>query len=149
MLVAEGARPVDGETSITGKSIGQAERLGGVGTRVSHELEELTGKESRCVVLGHLLRGGSPTSFDRLVALGFGAGAVRALAEGYSGVMVSLQPPNVRYVPLESAVQRMKLVPLDGDTMATARELGSASEIEACPSSLVVHLAAAEWLQSA
>jgi 6-phosphofructokinase 1 len=124
VLVAEGARPVGGQTAVLGKSIGQAERLGGIGIRVSHELEKLTGKESRCVVLGHLLRGGSPTSFDRLVALRFGAAAVRALAEGQSGVMVSLQPPAVRYVSLEEAVQRMKLVSLDSDTVATARDLG-------------------------
>jgi 6-phosphofructokinase 1 len=74
--------------------------------------------------LGHLLRGGSPTSFDRLIALRFGAAAVRALAEGQSGVMVALNPPLVNYVPLERAVSRMKTVPLDCDTMLTARELG-------------------------
>jgi len=75
-------------------------------------------------VLGHLLRGGSPTTFDRLVALRFGAAAVRALEEGKSGVMVALDPPTVRYVPLEQATRRMKTVPLDCDTMLTARDLG-------------------------
>ena len=53
-----------------------------MGARVAAGLEELTGKEARTVVLGHLLRGGSPTSFDRLVGLRFGAAAVRALDEG-------------------------------------------------------------------
>ena len=124
VLVAEGATPVGGAPSVVGKAVGQAERLGGIGVKLAHQLEELTGKEARAVVLGHLLRGGTPTSFDRLVALRFGAAAVRALALGLTGVMVSLQPPTVQYVPLEEAVQRMKTVPLDGDTVATARELG-------------------------
>jgi 6-phosphofructokinase 1 len=91
---------------------------------VAEELEELTGKETRTVVLGHLLRGGSPTTRDRILALRFGAAAVRALAEGAFGCMVALDPPDVRYVPLSSAIRRMKTVPLDSDTMCTARDLG-------------------------
>jgi 6-phosphofructokinase 1 len=75
-------------------------------------------------VLGHLLRGGSPTASDRLIALRFGAAAVRALEEGQSGIMVALDPPNVNYVPLEEATRRMKVVPLDCDTMMTARDIG-------------------------
>ena len=66
------------------------------------------------MVLGHLLRGGSPTAFDRLAALRFGTAAVRALDEGLSGVMVSLSFPNVVYVPLAEVAGRMKGVPLDG-----------------------------------
>ena len=124
IVVAEGARPAGGSVSVLGKAVGQAEKLGGVGEKVAHELEERTGREARTVVLGHLLRGGSPTSFDRLVALRFGAAAVRALEDGLSSVMVSLHPPTVRYEPLELAVQRMKTVPLQSDTIATARDLG-------------------------
>lgn len=124
VVVAEGARPLGGELSVLGKAVGQAEKLGGVGEKVARRLEELTGKESRTVVLGHLLRGGSPTSFDRLVALRFGAAAVRALEEGRSSVMVSLAPPTVRYESLHEAVQRMKLVSLDSDTVQTARDIG-------------------------
>jgi len=124
IVVAEGARPLGGEVSVLGKAVGQAERLGGVGDRLAHQLEAATGKEARTVVLGHLLRGGSPTSFDRLVALRFGAAAVRALDEGQSSVMVSLDPPTVRYEPLREAIRRMKTVPLDCDTMETARDIG-------------------------
>lgn len=124
VVVAEGAVPVDGERSVLGHAIGQAEKLGGVGAKVAAGLEELTGKETRTVVLGHLLRGGSPTAFDRLLGLRFGAAAVRALEEGCDGVMVSLAPPTVRYVPLASAANRQKLVPLDSDTVLTARDLG-------------------------
>jgi len=124
VTVAEGARPLGGEISILGKEVGRAERLGGIGEKVAAALQDLTGKETRTVVLGHLLRGGSPTAFDRLIALRFGAAAVRALAAGQQGVMVALDPPNVRYVPLEEATLRMKTVPLDCDTILTARDLG-------------------------
>ena len=124
VVVAEGAKPIDGDVSVLGKAVGQSEKLGGVGEKVAHELEARTGRESRTVVLGHLLRGGSPTSFDRLVALRFGAAAVRALDEGMSSVMVSLNPPTVRYEPLKAAVLRMKTVPLDCDTVESARDLG-------------------------
>jgi 6-phosphofructokinase 1 len=124
VVVAEGASPLGGTVSTIGQTIGQAERLGGVGTRIAGELAELTGKESRCVVLGHLLRGGSPTALDRILGLRFGAAAVRALDEGRDGVMVALDPPNVTYVPLEEATKRMKSVPPECDTMLTARDLG-------------------------
>jgi 6-phosphofructokinase 1 len=124
VVIAEGAKPKDGTTSVISREVGRAERLGGIGEKVAAELQELTGKESRAVVLGHLLRGGSPTTFDRLLSLRFGAAAVRALAEGQSGIMVALDPPTVRYVPLERVAGRMKTVPLDCDTILTARELG-------------------------
>ena len=124
VVIAEGAHPVDGERSVLGKAIGQQERLGGIGQQVADQLADLTGKETRTVVLGHLLRGGSPTTRDRILALRFGSAAVRALAQGCFGCMVALDPPTVRYVPLSSAIARMKTVPLDSDTMQTARELG-------------------------
>ncbi|MES2765473.1 MAG: ATP-dependent 6-phosphofructokinase [Bacteroidota bacterium] len=124
VVVAEGAKPKDGEISIIGKNIGQNERLGGVGHKIANQLEEMTGKESRVVVLGHLLRGGSPTAFDRLISLRFGAAAVRALEEGHSGVMIALDEPHVRTVPLEEATKRMKTVPTDSDTILAARDLG-------------------------
>jgi len=124
VVVAEGAKPKGGTRSVVEKQVGQAERLGGIGEKVAAQLQTLTGKEARHVVLGHLLRGGSPTTFDRLLALRFGAAAVRALDEGQSGVMVALDPPTVRYVPLEQATRRMKVVPFDCDTILTARDLG-------------------------
>ena len=124
VCVAEGARPVGGDTSIVGKSPGHAERLGGIGAKVAAELERMTGREARTVVLGHLLRGGSPTSCDRLLGVRFGAAAVRALDEGQSGVMVALNPPAVDYVPLAEATRRQKKVPLDCDSMLTARDMG-------------------------
>ncbi|MDT8322679.1 MAG: ATP-dependent 6-phosphofructokinase [Bacteroidota bacterium] len=124
IVAAEGAKPVDGQRSVLSKEVGRAERLGGIGERLAQELQEMTGQESRHVVLGHLQRGGSPTTFDRLLSLRFGAAAIRALEEGQSGIMVALDPPTVRYVPLKKATRRMKVVPLDSDTMKTARDLG-------------------------
>jgi len=124
VVVAEGAKPVGGAASVVEKEAGRAERLGGVGEKVARALQTLTGKEARVVVLGHLLRGGSPTTFDRLLALRFGAAAVRALEEGQSGVMVALDPPTVKYVPLAEVAGRMKMVPLDSDTLLAARDLG-------------------------
>jgi len=124
VVVAEGAKPLGG--AVTVKSAGEAgrvERLGGIGEVVAGQLQELTGKESRAVVLGHLLRGGSPTSLDRLLGLNFGAAAVRALAQGQNGVMVALNPPHVNYVPLKQAVAKMKTVPPDSNGMITARAL--------------------------
>jgi phosphofructokinase-like protein len=124
VVVAEGARPRDGERSIIGKAHDQAERLGGIGQLVAAELERLTGKEARTVVLGHLLRGGTPTSLDRLLGTRFGAAAVRGLEEGHRGVMVALDPPHVNFVPLVSAINKLRTVPIDCDTIVTARDLG-------------------------
>jgi phosphofructokinase-like protein len=124
VVVAEGAKPKGGSISVISREAGRAERLGGIGEKVSEALQELTGKETRLVVLGHLLRGGSPTGFDRLIAQRFGAAAVRAIAEGQSGIMVALDPPTVKYVPLEAATKRMKSVPLNSDILLTARDMG-------------------------
>jgi 6-phosphofructokinase 1 len=125
VVVAEGANPSHGNRAVAASAeVGQAERLGGIGEQIGRELAQRTGKDTRVVVLGHLLRGGSPTSFDRLASLRFGTAAVRALAEGHSGVMVALAHPNVNYVPLSEVAGRMKNVPLDSDTLQTGRDLG-------------------------
>ena len=81
-------------------------------------------KETRTLVLGHLQRGGSPTTFDRLLGLRFGATAVRLIAKGKFGNMVALRPPTIDSVAIEEALATPKRVPLDSDTIATARDLG-------------------------
>jgi len=124
VVVAEGAKPKGGERSVIEHEVGRAERLGGIGETVARQLQEITGQEARHVVLGHLQRGGTPTTTDRLLSLRFGAAAIRALEEGQNGMMVALDPPRVRYVPLKKATRRMKVVPLDCDTILTARDLG-------------------------
>lgn len=125
VVVAEGARPRGG--GMVAKRSAKAGRemvLGGIAEQVALEIYQKTGKETRSVVLGHLQRGGRPTSYDRILALRFGAAAVRLIAEGRSNIMVALDPPNVLTVPLEEATRRMKTVPLDSDTVMTAREMG-------------------------
>lgn len=125
IVAAEGALPKGGQRYLEEKAkLGEVERLGGIGEQLARQLQDITGKEARAVVLGHLLRGGSPTSFDRLAAMRFGAAAVRALDEGHSGIMVALAFPNVNYVKLEEVAGRMKGVDLDGDTVQTARDIG-------------------------
>jgi 6-phosphofructokinase 1 len=124
VVVAEGALPRGGKRTVRADSQRtDVERLGGVGEVVSGQLQALTHHESRAVVLGHLLRGGSPSALDRLLGLSFGAAAVRALAEGQQGVMVALDPPNICYVPLRSALERAKTVPPTGYGVLTARAL--------------------------
>jgi ATP-dependent phosphofructokinase / diphosphate-dependent phosphofructokinase len=124
VVVAEGAMPLDGERSVIGTSHDQAERLGGVGERVAKQLTAMTGKEARTVVLGHLLRGGTPTALDRLLGNRFGAAAVRALDEGHNGVMVALNEPRVDFVPLSEAIGKMRTVPPECDTVLAARHIG-------------------------
>jgi ATP-dependent phosphofructokinase / diphosphate-dependent phosphofructokinase len=124
VVVAEGAREPGGERAVKAAAVdGHAERLGGIGAHLEARLAA-SGKECRSVVLGHLLRGGSPSSFDRVIAARFGAAAVRALAAGRQGVMVALGPQAIELVPLTEVAGRTRNVPIDGDTIATARELG-------------------------
>ncbi|MGD2045966.1 MAG: ATP-dependent 6-phosphofructokinase [Gemmatimonadota bacterium] len=123
VVVAEGAYPRGGEPLFQQKGKGQ-KRLGGIAHMLAEQIEERTGKETRDLVLGHLQRGGPPNAYDRLLALRFGAAAVRLVAEGSFGCMVALDPPNVRAVPLDEAISRTKTVPLESDVVATARALG-------------------------
>jgi ATP-dependent phosphofructokinase / diphosphate-dependent phosphofructokinase len=123
VVVAEGAKSVGGAVTVKSREPGRVERLGGIGETVSTELQLLTEKDSRCVVLGHLLRGGSPTALDRYLGLSFGAGAVHALANGMNGVMVALRPPRLEFVPLKEAVAKLRLVPTDGEGVLVARAL--------------------------
>src|SRR6185436_12988683 len=125
VVVAEGAFPRGGEISLVEASHGAySERLGGVGAKVGAALGELTGKETRHVVLGHLQRGGAPTSFDRLLATRFGGKAVELVMRGEFGTMVAFAPPDIVARRLEDVVGKTKTVPLDFDLMHTARALG-------------------------
>ncbi len=123
VVVAEGAKPIDGEVTVKSREPGRVERLGGVGERVAARLQELTGKESRTVVLGHLLRGGSPTALDRVLGVTFGAGAVYGLSKGLNGVMVALWPPRIEFVPLQDAIAKLKNVPVDSEGVLVGRAL--------------------------
>jgi ATP-dependent phosphofructokinase / diphosphate-dependent phosphofructokinase len=120
VVAAEGARPLGGEPSYADAS----GRYGGLAERLAGAIEEATGKEARALVLGHIQRGGSPIAADRLLALRFGAAAVRCIAKGDLGSMVGLQGDTIRAVPLRQAVEQLKQVYPDCDTVTTARQLG-------------------------
>ena len=125
VVAAEGAHPVGGERSIvTSGTPDRAERLGGIGEQVSKALEHRTGKESRHVVLGHLQRGGAPLAYDRVLATRFGSFAVECLMRGQSGVMTALHSPDIVAVPLEKIVGQTRNVPVGGDVVRTARNIG-------------------------
>jgi len=125
VVVAEGAREKNGGfvTSGAQTKVGEA-RLGGIGAVVSAKVEELTGKESRVCVLGHLQRGGSPTTFDRALCSMFGATAVELVAGGDFGKMVAFIGPQVGAIQISEAVGKLKTVRPDGNLVRTARALG-------------------------
>jgi 6-phosphofructokinase 1 len=125
VVVAEGAVPKGGHASVlSAATAGHQERLGGAGIACAKQLEELAGKETRHVVLGHLQRGGAPTAFDRTLATRFGGKAVELILKGRFGTMVANNPPDLVPIPLGDVVGRTKKVQLDYDLLVTARRLG-------------------------
>ncbi|MBA3002272.1 MAG: ATP-dependent 6-phosphofructokinase [Desulfurivibrio sp.] len=128
VVVAEGARAKDAEVICKAKdacAVGRQEvLLGGVGEWVAQQIREKTGKDTRSLVLGHLQRGGSPTTFDRMLALRFGGAAVRLAEQEIFDHMVALDSTGISAVPLADAIKTRKKVPLDSDKVLTAREIG-------------------------
>jgi phosphofructokinase-like protein len=115
VVVSEGAHPKTTDEAIADNkrdAFGHV-RLGGVGQLLADEIEQRTGKEARCTVLGHIQRGGTPTAFDRVLATRFGVHAARAVADGYFGTMVALRGTDIVRVPLAEATNELKLVPPD------------------------------------
>ncbi|OGR02782.1 MAG: 6-phosphofructokinase [Deltaproteobacteria bacterium RIFOXYD12_FULL_50_9] len=126
VVVAEGAKAKNSEVIFkNGGEIGRQELLlGGIGEWVAKEIKAMSGKDTRSLVLGHLQRGGSPTTFDRLLALRFGAAAVRLAENGTFDHMVALITPDMKAVPIADAIKHRKKVGLDDDKVLTAREIG-------------------------
>ncbi|OHE60517.1 MAG: 6-phosphofructokinase [Thermodesulfovibrio sp. RBG_19FT_COMBO_42_12] len=123
VVVAEGAKPVGGDITVIEENHGEI-RLGGIGKKVSDNIQEKTGKETRVIVLGHLQRGGAPTTFDRLLCLRFGTAAIRFAEAGKFGTMVALRSTEICAVPIKEAIGKMKTVSPDSDIIQTARSLG-------------------------
>jgi len=123
VVVSEGARPQGGGLVGSARDGRGEMRLGGIGEIVAGELGRRTGKQARACVLGHLQRGGAPTSLDRVLAIRFGVKAVELAKEKRFGEMVSYQSYHVGSVPLVDAVAKLKLVPVDGELIETARQL--------------------------
>jgi phosphofructokinase-like protein len=120
VVTAEGAMPKEGTMELqTGDTdeFGHV-RLGGIGARLASEIERRTGYEARMTSLGHVLRGGSPTAYDRVIATRFGVEAIDAVHEGEFGVMVALHGTDVVRVPIEDGVAQLKTV--DGRLFETA-----------------------------
>jgi 6-phosphofructokinase 1 len=112
IVVAEGAMPAGGDTSILEKGVdafGHV-RLGGIGEWLAREIEERTGKEARTTVLGHIQRGGTPTAFDRMLATRFGLHAIDAVADADWGTMVALRGTEIVRVALSDATTKLKTV---------------------------------------
>jgi ATP-dependent phosphofructokinase / diphosphate-dependent phosphofructokinase len=125
VAVAEGARPAGGGFVTAGEAGGDREaRLGGIGQVVAAEIEVRTGKECRFVVLGHLQRGGAPTSWDRQLCTRFGVHAVELIASGCYGCMVALTHDGIDSVLLVDAVDRIRTVEPEGELVRMGRALG-------------------------
>jgi 6-phosphofructokinase 1 len=124
VVVAEGAAPAGGNLMVEDSGAGGEVRLGGIGDAVAKELSELTGKETRCTRLGHLQRGGSPTSLDRVLGMRFGVKAVKLIEEKRFGRMVSYQQYHVGSVPIEDAVRKLHLVDPEGEIVEAAKAVG-------------------------
>lgn len=126
VVAAEGAVTKDGQKFNKGKGeLGRDEMiLGGVGEWVASEIRARTEKDTRSLVLGHLQRGGSPTTFDRLLALRFGAAAVRLVEGKVFDHMVALINSQMVAVPIAEAIKMRKKVDLGSDKVLTAREIG-------------------------
>ena len=122
VVVAEGAKPKDGQ-QVKREMEGGEFRLGGIGEIVAQEIAKRTGKQTRCCILGHLQRGGAPTTPDRILGTRFGVKAVQLANEGHFGSMVSYQNYQVRHVPIADAVNRLRLVPPNGEMVQTARDV--------------------------
>lgn len=123
IVVAEGAHPVN-EGEVFQQTASGEHKLGGIGERVGREIERRAGKETRVCVLGHLQRGGPPTTLDRILGTRFGVRAVELIAEGRLGEMVSYRNYEVGNVPIAQAVDRLKVVQLDSQMVLTARAVG-------------------------
>ncbi|HMM07059.1 MAG TPA: ATP-dependent 6-phosphofructokinase [Clostridiales bacterium] len=126
IVVAEGAK-INGEKVVSGENVGNLynpEKLGGIGNVVAALLKEEGGLETRCIVLGHLQRGGSPAPFDRILSSRYGVAAVRAAFDGRRNVIVCLKNDHIELVPIGEFARVLKKVDPCGELVQTARDLG-------------------------
>ncbi len=108
-----------------GEATGHAiQKSGRAAKIVANRLQLLLAEKTYPLVLGPWARGGRPTAVDRQLGLAYGAGAIRALDAGEEGVMVAFQPPDIAFVPLLEAINKVRTVPADSEMMLIARTLG-------------------------
>ena len=143
VVVAEGAKPKGGDISVketrdNGSGVDNT-KLGGAGEKVAKQLQEMTGLEARCTVLGYMQRGGTPTAYDRVLSTKYGAKAMELAMEEKFGVLTVIHNGNLTSVPLEEVVgnnkelgavqggtenSNVRLVTMDDDLVKTARDIG-------------------------
>ncbi len=143
VVVAEGARPAAGletfaqaadpdlKAALSPGATGREGRFviegaGQVAAEVARGIQRLTDREAFPLVLGQLVKGGPPTVVDRQLGLAYGAGAVLALKNGQTGVMVVFQPPDLKFVPMAEAINKVRTVPAGSEFIQIARALGIA-----------------------
>ncbi len=127
VVIAEGAKPKGGDIVIQRivKESSDPIRLGGIGFVLGEQIEKTTGLETRTVVMGHLLRGGSPTPFDRILATQLGTEAVDLVEDKKFGCMVGIKENSFIAVPLKEVAKGPKLIPLNHPMIMAARSLGT------------------------
>ena len=125
IVVAEGARLPTGQLVTNDESQQNLQaKLGGIGHIVTAELDQMIDQETRCVVLGHLQRGGGPTTFDRVLSSQYGTHAVRLIVQKKFGEMVCSDPPDILNVPIADAVHEIRNVDPNGSAIQTAKGMG-------------------------
>ena len=115
IVIAEGAIPQDGDMITKDQPLdafGHVQ-LSGIGDWLAKEIETKTGHQTRCTVLGHIQRGGTPSAFDRVLSSRFGLEAITAVHEGDFGKMMALHGTKIARVPLASATDVLKTVPIE------------------------------------
>jgi 6-phosphofructokinase len=125
IVVAEGARAAGADFATLHIDTKGETRLGGIGAQVADEIGKRTGRETRTMVLGHLQRGGAPTTLDRILGTRFGVGAVRLIQDGKFGHMVSYLNYQIGAVTIKEAVGQIKTVPPGGQMVETAKAIGT------------------------
>ncbi len=126
IVVGEGAKPVGGEMVVQQKVDTSPDkiRLGGIANVLSKQIENLINMETRVTILGHLLRGGIPTAYDRLLATRFGHEAVKLISRNNFGLMVGLKGQHIEPVPIEEVAGKYRRVPEDSPYIQTAKSIG-------------------------
>ncbi len=144
VVVSEGAMSKDGtieahEAEGLDSKSGISIKFGGIGPKVAKELQELTGMEARCTVLGYMQRGGTPTAYDRVISTKYGAKAMELALEGKFGVLTVIKDGELSSVPLEEVIgnnkeigavqggtadSNVRRVTMDHDLVKTARNIG-------------------------
>ena len=124
IVVAEGAKPVGGRESIGATRLGAMPRLMGAAHRVAAQLDDLVKADMRVTVLGHIQRGGTPSTFDRVLATRYGVAAAQLVAEEKFGRMVALRGDQIVNVKIKEAAAAAKLVDPDSQIVCQARALG-------------------------